>query len=92
MNELFRQTASKVWLLLMAATFVTTWMLTKDAFPLRIATIAIVLIAAIKVRLVLLHFMELRHAPLPLRLVFEAWVIAVTGALIALYWLTPAAG
>lgn len=88
MSTILRQTASKVWLLLMAATIVTTWVLTKDGFPVRVATVAIVLIAAIKVRLVLLHFMELRHAPLPLRLVFEAWVIGVTGALVALYLLT----
>ena len=80
-----RLAATSVWLLLMAATIVTTWVLTKDGVSVRVATVAIVLIAAIKVRLVLLHFMELRHAPLPLRLVFEGWVAAVSGALIALY-------
>lgn len=88
MSGFLRHTASKVWLLLMAATIVTTWVLTKDAFPTRFATISIVVIAAIKVRFVLLHFMELRHAPLPLRLVFEAWTLAVTGALVSLYLLT----
>lgn len=91
MNELMRRGATRVWLLLMAATIVTTWVLTKDAFTARVATIAIVLIAAIKVRLVLLHFMELRHAPLPLRIVFEAWVLAVTGSVVTLYVLTPTA-
>lgn len=91
MNELMRRGATRVWLLLMAATIVTTWVLTKDTFTARVATIAIVLIAAIKVRLVLLHFMELRHAPLPLRIVFEGWVLAVTGALLTLYVLTPTA-
>jgi heme/copper-type cytochrome/quinol oxidase subunit 4 len=85
MSDLLRNPASKVWMLLMAATILTTWGLTKDGFPVRLATIAIVLIAAIKVRLVLLHFMELRHAPLPLRLVFEGWVVVVTVALIVLY-------
>lgn len=89
MNELLRRGATRVWLLLMAATIVTTWVLTKDTFAARVATIAIVVIAAIKVRLVLLHFMELRHAPLPLRIVFEGWVLAVTGSLITLYLLTP---
>lgn len=89
MNELMRRGATRVWLLLMAATIVTTWVLTKDTFTARVATSAIVLIAAIKVRLVLLHFMELRHAPLPLRIVFEGWVLAVAGALITLYLQTP---
>lgn len=88
MRELLRHHASRIWLLLMAATIVTTWGLSKDGFPARIATVAIVLIAAMKVRWVLLHFMELRQAPLPLRLVFEAWVLAVAGAIVALYLLT----
>lgn len=87
MSERLRDTATRVWLLLMAATILTTWILTKDGLPARMATVAIVVIAAIKVRLVLLHFMELRHAPLPLRLVFEAWTLAVTGAIVALYLL-----
>jgi caa(3)-type oxidase subunit IV len=92
MNALLRRTATRVWLLLMVATIVTTWGLTKDGLPLRAATIAIVLIAAVKARLVLLHFMELRHAPLPLRIVFEAWVLAVATALVAVYLATPPAG
>ena len=88
MSGLLRDTATRVWLLLMAATIVTTWVLSKDGLPTRMATVAIVVIAAVKVRLVLLHFMELRHAPLPLRLVFEAWTLAVTGAIVTLYLLT----
>jgi heme/copper-type cytochrome/quinol oxidase subunit 4 len=91
MSELLGRSASKVWLLLMAATIVTTWVLTKDGIAVRVATVSIVLIAAIKVRLVLLHFMELRHAPVPLRAIFEAWVVAVSGALIVIYLRTPIA-
>lgn len=88
MSELLRDPATRVWLLLMAATILTTWVLAKDGLPAQVATVAIVVIAAIKVRLVLLHFMELRHAPLPLRLVFETWTLAVTGAIVALCLLT----
>ena len=83
--ELLKRPASLVWLLLMAATVVTTWWLAKDAFSATVGTVAIFIIAAYKVRLVLLHFMELRHAPLPLRLVFEAWVLGVTAAVLGLY-------
>lgn len=50
------------------------------------ATVAVVLIAYLKVRLVFLDFMELRAAPRPLRLIFEAWAALVCGAVIALYW------
>lgn len=87
---LLKRPASLVWLLLMAATVLTTWVLSKDIVAAKIGTVSIVLVAAIKVRLVLLHFMELRDAPLPLRLVFEAWVLIVAVALIALYLGVPA--
>jgi len=46
----------------------------------------VVLIAYLKVRLVFLDFMELRAAPLALRLSVEAWAALVCGAVIALYW------
>lgn len=87
--ELLRKPASIVWIVLMLATIITTWGLSKDAFAARFATISIMLIAAFKVRLVLLHFMELRHAPLPLRLVFEAWVLVVTAGIVGVYLQAP---
>ena len=83
--ELLKRPASLVWLLLMAATIITTWWLSKDEISAAVGTVAIFIIAAYKVRLVLLHFMELRHAPLPLRLAFEAWVLGVTAAVLGLY-------
>lgn len=89
MRMLLDRPATVVWLVLMLATVVTTWGLSKDAFSARFGTVAIMLIAAYKVRLVLLHFMELRHASLPLRLVFEAWVLLVTGGVIGVYLRTP---
>jgi heme/copper-type cytochrome/quinol oxidase subunit 4 len=87
--NLLKRHASLIWLLLMAATVVTTWVLAKDAFSARVGTVAIFAIAAYKVRLVLLDFMELRHAPLPLRLAFEAWVLVATAAVVAIYLRTP---
>jgi hypothetical protein len=50
------------------------------------ATVAILIITFIKVRFVFLDFMELRTAPLSLRLAFEAWAVLVCGTLIFLYW------
>lgn len=41
--------------------------------------------AAVKVRLVGLDFMELRHAPTPMRLAFEAYCVVLWGTLSALY-------
>ena len=50
------------------------------------AAVAILIITFVKVRYVFLDFMELRNAPLPLRLAFEAWAVIVCSMLIFLYW------
>lgn len=82
-------TTTLVWLFLMAATIATTWWLSKDGFSARVGTVAIFAIAAFKVRLVLLHFMELKQAPRPWRLIFEAWVLVATAAIVGIYLSTP---
>ncbi|MCC6296345.1 MAG: cytochrome C oxidase subunit IV family protein [Pseudomonadales bacterium] len=77
-----------IWLLLMLATLLS-WQLGHGAAPGTQrggASIAILLIALVKARFVFLEFMELRGAPWPLRLAFEAWAVLVGVALIALYW------
>jgi Prokaryotic Cytochrome C oxidase subunit IV len=55
----------------------------------RIVASAILLIAFVKVRFVLLDFMDLKHAPLPARLFAEAWWAANSVLLLALYWMSP---
>jgi hypothetical protein len=47
--------------------------------------VALIAVAFVKVRLVGLYFMELRAAPLALRVVFEGWVVATGGVLVGLY-------
>jgi hypothetical protein len=44
----------------------------------------IIVIAFIKVRIVIREFMEIRSAPLPLRLCLEVWGGAVCGALLVM--------
>jgi hypothetical protein len=43
-------------------------------------------VAFVKLRLVGLDFMELRHAPLALRLVFEAYTVILASVLLGLYY------
>lgn len=77
-----------IWLLLMLATLLS-WHLGHGAAPGDRdggASAAILVIALVKARFVFLEFMELRGAPWPLRLAFEAWAVLVCLALIALYW------
>lgn len=79
------RTVTLVWIALMLATIASTWGVSGAAVGAGVGTTAVLLIAAFKLRLVLLHFMELRHAPLPLRLAFEAWVLVLSAALLSLY-------
>ena len=58
----------------------------------RVSGALVLAIAFVKVRWILLEFMELRDAPRPIRGVAEAWAALVCAGLIGLYWFfTPAA-
>lgn len=83
-----RKPLSIVWMLLMAATCVSTWMLSKDAFSSTVAATGVLLIAAYKIRLVMLYFMELRDAPVPIRMVFQAWIVVATSVILGFYLAT----
>lgn len=78
--------ATAVWLALMLATCASTWWLKSATAAPFVATALIMLIAAVKVRLVIIHFMELGNAPLRWRFLFEAWVVAVSAIILAGYW------
>lgn len=66
-----------VWLVLLIATVASSTVAGHG--------VAVIAVAFFKVRLVGLHFMELRAAPVPLRVVFEGWVVVTGGILIGLY-------
>ncbi|BBY80224.1 hypothetical protein MPUL_13820 [Mycolicibacterium pulveris] len=51
------------------------------------ASLIIFVVATFKVRLVGLYFMELNHAPLALRAIFEGYCVALLGVLIGMYLL-----
>jgi heme/copper-type cytochrome/quinol oxidase subunit 4 len=92
MGALLRRPVSIVWIVLMVLTCASTWMLSKDAFSPMVATVGVFLIAAFKVRLVMLHFMELRRAPVALRAVFEAWIVVATAVILGFYVMTSLHG
>lgn len=83
-----RQQPTVVWVLLMAATVTTTWLLSKDAVGATTGTGATFALVGWKVRLIILDFMELRHAPWQLRLVFEAWSAIVPAIIFGFYLAT----
>jgi hypothetical protein len=88
--SVLRERVTWVWLALVVLTCVTTWGLSKDLFSPAIAVVGIFLIAAVKVRYVILDFMELRNAPIPVRVVAEAWPAVVAAMILGFWFVTPA--
>ena len=81
-----RDRVAAVWVFLMLATLVS-WVLGEDRLihTQNVVAVGVIAIAFIKVRLVGIHFMELREAPLPLRAAFEAYVALAATVLVGLY-------
>ncbi|MEU6348246.1 cytochrome C oxidase subunit IV family protein [Streptomyces sp. NPDC047072] len=63
----------------------SSWLLGIEDSTSTLVGCAVVAIALIKVRLVGLHFMELRDAPAALRGAFEVYVVATGATLLILY-------
>lgn len=82
--NLLRNRAGASWLFLMAAT-VLSWAVGAEHGTGSMVAVVVLGIAAIKVRLVGLDFMELRHAPLALRAAFEAYCVGIWALLSAVY-------
>ncbi|MGZ5365601.1 MAG: cytochrome C oxidase subunit IV family protein [Mycobacterium sp.] len=92
MKELVRQRATVSFALLLIVTLASFWLTvghggnTLSEGQASVWTLVIVL-AFIKVRWVMLDFMELRSAPIKLRVLYEAWGVGVAAVLIATAWL-----
>ncbi len=67
-----------VWLALLALTFASFLVgVEQGAGVASAAAVVIIGVALFKVRLIGIHFMDLRVAPRPLRLIFEGYVLVV---------------
>lgn len=78
-----RDRVTLVWIVLLAVTL-GSWMLggSSGAFA---ATAAVLALSFFKVRLIVTHFMEVREAPLGLRLACDAWIVVTLAALLWTY-------
>ncbi len=81
-----------VWVIL-AALMALSWLIGNqyqagDSETARYVTVALMVVAFFKVRLVMLHFMEAKDAPFGLRLLAEAWVVGV-GFMVLLMYFNP---
>jgi caa(3)-type oxidase subunit IV len=89
MRELARTSATPVWLGLVLLTVVTLWLGVDHGLGTsahKAATVIVMIIAFVKVRFIGMYFMELRHAPLLLRFVFQVWC-ALFCTLVLVYYL-----
>jgi hypothetical protein len=79
------RTVLAVWLVLMLSTAASTWGFSRPAVAPLVSTIAVMVIAAIKVGLVMAWFMGLRHAPRGWQLAGAIWVAAAASTVMILY-------
>jgi hypothetical protein len=75
---------SLVFVGLLLLTGSSLWLAEGHSFSGSWPTVLIVTIAGAKLHLVGMHFVELRHAPLALKLIFDGWIVAVWGLIIGL--------
>ena len=90
MRSLLLSRTTLIWFVLVAASGLSLQLGHGIGFSdLRHAGVAILVVAFVKVRFVILEFMEVRHAPIYLRLVAEAWTVAACATLVALFLAAP---
>ncbi len=77
-------TPSMVWLMLCVLTLVS--MVVIDENRGWMASIVVVLLAAAKSRLVMVHYMEVRRAARHWQLLYQTWVFAVAAAVLIGYF------
>jgi hypothetical protein len=79
-----RSRAGVSWVVLIVATLIS-YALGADHGTGSVMAVVVLAIAAMKIRLVGLDFMELRGAPMPLRLAFEGYCVGLWLLLSGLY-------
>ena len=84
MRQLLPRKASLVWLFLVVATL-CSWWLAETHGAAEWTVPVVMLVAALKGRAVILHFMELTTAPWAWRLAFEAWIWLCACVIAVLY-------
>jgi Prokaryotic Cytochrome C oxidase subunit IV len=74
-----------VGLTLIAATFLSRWLATEEAHGGNVIAVVILIVAAVKVWLVGMHFTELHDAPRLLRGMFEFYVVALLAGVVGFF-------
>jgi hypothetical protein len=89
MTSLIRNPLTVVWALLTTVTIVSSLIALDGGASHQInatVTTVVLLIAAVKAFLVIWHFMEVRRAPIWLKLTASGWVLALFALLLGFYF------
>jgi len=79
--------ASAIWVSLVLLTLMSL-LIVEGTLLGPYSSILVVLIAAIKSRLVILHYMEAKHAPRNWRFLYETWNFSATAIIVIGYYMT----
>jgi caa(3)-type oxidase subunit IV len=79
-------TADRVWLVMLAATL-ATWALGEGGASGTWSVLVMLALACAKGVLVILDFMELRHAPVLWRILLLGWLSLITVLIVLFYWI-----
>lgn len=89
MNAAFEKRLVVVWAILSAITLASYLVPKADSHaapgPNLALTVAVILVSLLKVRLIIMEFMEARHAPLLLRRLTDVWLLVTAIALLVPY-------
>ena len=88
-TTMFSWSANYIWIILLTATGVTFWLGESGLSGTAGMTPVLVMfaLAFVKALLVMLDFMELRHAPALWRRLLVGWLVLVTGGIVLAYWI-----
>ena len=76
------------WAFLVCASIATGLLIqARDVGP-AVAVSLILLIAVLKAQMIVLHYMELKHAPLAWRMAFEGWVVLAASLILGIWLFT----
>jgi hypothetical protein len=85
MDKLIEARLFRVWLVLSAITLFSWWLGSEHAGTNAVVTYAALLVVAVKVRIIVVEFMEARRASKKLQLAMDAWLFLLLTALAAIY-------
>lgn len=80
------QRLAAVWTVMVAMTLLSYTASESWFGHAKLGIASVIVLAMIKVRFVVLDFMDVRHAPLALRLILEFWIVCLATVLIVLLY------